>query len=31
VAAARINDHHHNLKHYFKHQLKANVEKPMQW
>lgn len=29
--AARINDHHHNLKHYFLHQLEAKLEKPMQW
>jgi hypothetical protein len=28
---ARINDHHHNLKHYFKHQLQAKLEKPMKW
>jgi hypothetical protein len=31
VLAARINDHHHNLKHYFKYQLKADLEKPMLW
>lgn len=31
VPAGRINDHHHNLKHYFIHQLNASLEKPMQW
>eukprot|EP00882_Tetradesmus_deserticola_P007826 GHRQ01008238.1.p1 GENE.GHRQ01008238.1~~GHRQ01008238.1.p1 ORF type:complete len:602 (+),score=264.47 GHRQ01008238.1:263-1807(+) len=31
LTAARINDHHHNLKHYFIHQLNASLEKPMQW
>jgi hypothetical protein len=28
---ARINDHHHNLKHYFEHTLEADVQKPMEW
>jgi hypothetical protein len=31
LTAARINDHHYNLKHYFIHQLNASLEKPMQW
>lgn len=31
LTASRINDHHHNLKHYFIHQLNASLEKPMQW
>ncbi|KAF8067359.1 Acsf3 [Scenedesmus sp. PABB004] len=31
LSAARINDHHHNLKHYFIHQLDAKLDKPMQW
>lgn len=31
TCAARINDHHHNLKHYFLKQLDAKLEQPMQW
>lgn len=31
LTASRINDHHHNLKHYFVHQLNASLDKPMQW
>eukprot|EP00775_Hariotina_reticulata_P011811 gene11811-11955_t len=31
LTAARINDHHHNLKHYFINQLGAELEQPMQW
>lgn len=31
LTAARINDHHHNLRHYFVKQLNASLDKPMQW
>ena len=31
LTAARINDHHHNLKHYFLHTLEADLDKPMRW
>jgi hypothetical protein len=31
LPAARINNHHHNLKHYFVNQLGAELGKPMQW
>eukprot|EP00879_Flechtneria_rotunda_P007490 GHRR01007858.1.p1 GENE.GHRR01007858.1~~GHRR01007858.1.p1 ORF type:complete len:452 (+),score=148.73 GHRR01007858.1:378-1733(+) len=31
LTAGRINDHHHNLHHYFVHQLNASLERPMQW
>lgn len=29
--AGRINDHYHNVHHYFTHQLNASLERPMQW
>lgn len=31
MTAARMYDHHHNLHHYFVHQLNASLERPMQW
>jgi len=31
LTAARVYDHHYNLKHYFKQQLNASLERPMAW